>query len=84
MIEALHGKRYYMEFNTNEWDACIKTFDALAESGVLENEPFYIQLINGKYVIYSEASCTSFRGPKYREWERIKAKAYRLKRVRRA
>lgn len=83
MNKDLHGKRYYMEFDNDEFDECYKIFVAIIDSEVLEDEDFSLQKMGDKYVIYSEAKCGSFRGPKYREWERIKALSYTLKKAER-
>lgn len=81
MITELHGKRYYIQFDN--WDTCYRIFDEILNSDVLKDEDFCIQKIDGTYVIYSESKCGSFRGPKYHEWERIKALSYTLKKAKR-
>ena len=84
MIKELHGKHYYMAFDIDDWDVCSEIFDILAESDTLKGESFYLRRMDDKYVIASEASCASFRGAKYHEWERIKALSYTLKKSKRA
>lgn len=83
MIKELHGKRYYMEFDSIT-DAMI-VWLALRHNIVLYDEDFDIYKIDDRFAVVSKRKCNNgtteegFRGTKYHEWEQIKAITYAMK-----
>ena len=74
MIEAFHGKYYYVECKNN--DEANTFLDSIDKEESLKNERFEICYIDGKVVVVSDCKLETFRGDKYIAWERVKRKLY--------
>lgn len=79
IIPELHGKHYYMVLQT--YQEVVTVQDLIISFDVLDDETFTItKHPYGYWILYSDAKCGEFRGPKYRAWEKIKSKIYRSRR----
>ena len=74
MVSELHGKRYYVVLN-DSYEA-EKTLTFISTLPELKDEIFGLAEKDGKYIIFSNAKCESFRGKKYTAWERVKQYIY--------
>lgn len=77
MVKELHGKHYYIELKKGESLLSLRTL--LDNQRVLHDEVFDVMWHNGNQVLYSKAKCTTFRGEKYRAWEKVKRDFYAVR-----
>ena len=79
MKSLFHGKHYYIEVRPSLIKD--KIFDFIATQTALKDEEFMLYYSNpsNTWVIWSRATCGTFRGEKYSAWERVKRYAYKLK-----
>ena len=78
MIKDFHGKRYYTDLG-DLYQMVINAQKILESLDALKDETFGVTKMDGHWIIYSDSTCETFRGPKYRAWERFKKEIYRLK-----
>lgn len=74
----LHGKHYYMTLRDENEMNYMK--ELLNNSEYLSEEDFHFDIDEARIICCSEATCETFRGPLYHEWERIKSYIYRMRR----
>lgn len=73
MIKALHGKRYYITLDRNEFDDVTRKIS----NSSLADEVFHTRgTANNRLVLYSDARVEDLRGRKYRDWRKITASVY--------
>lgn len=82
--KEFHGKHYYIILENQEEVDYAKFL--LDSSGPLRDECFRCLELgepkkDRKYAVVSYAKLETFRGTKYAEWERIKARIYRKRRI---
>ena len=74
----LHGKHYYMTLRDENEMNYMK--ELLRKSDFLSEGDFRFAGDESCIICCSEATCETFRGPLYHEWERIKSNIYRMRR----
>lgn len=75
MVKELHGKCYYVELRN--WEERYIVYDFTQSEEALKNEEFYLtRHPDGRWIICSDSPVESFRGDKYKAWERVKRKLY--------
>jgi hypothetical protein len=82
--KEFHGKHYYMILENREEVDYAKFL--LDSSGPLRDYCFRCialgePAVDRKYAVVSYVPLGTFRGPQYAEWERIKARIYRKRRI---
>jgi len=82
MIKEFHGKYYYIEFKSKR-NALLIATDLLTNKELKDEDFYLMERPEGNFVIVSGRHCNNgtekgFRGSKYHEWERIKARARKL------
>lgn len=78
MVKELHGKVYYIELR--DYQEVVTVQKIKNESFSLKDEFFVLKKRDeNSWILYSEAPTGSFRGSKYREWEKLKATIYKLR-----
>lgn len=78
MVKELHGKLYYIELR--DYQEVILAQKILEKSFSLKDEFFVLKRRReDSWILYSEAPIESFRGSKYREWEKLKVTIYKMR-----
>ena len=76
IVKELHGKHYYIVLNY--YQEVINVQEYISKFEVLQDEFWTLsKMDNEKWIIFSDASCGSFRGAKYSAWEKVKALIYK-------